>query len=681
MTIYYPATALVESMRLASGSALSGGTLSAFLAGTSTATNMFTDKSGTSAGSVLTLNSRGEPEVSGAAVVIWLDDTLEYKFVLKDSSGATIWTVDNYSRGLGDILREVDTVSAMKAAPLSSGLAVRTRGYYAPGDGGGAEYLIKTAAAYGATPDEYGDHTLANGNIAVLQVEGTANIKQFGAKADGATDDTNSLEAALTAEKRVFVPTGTYILDNVSLPSDAEIIASRNAVFKLSSSSATKVLFNGDVNTNIYIEGGQFNNNEVVNSVAIQFAGTGLKAFRCHHLGGTGAQMFFSLNGSASQVEIAYCTGNASRFFVLTGGTTSATSDVWVHHCYASNVTGDFVEINCPSGTARRWNVSHNIVDTCGRDNVGTGFGVGASGGTGYIDGLTIAFNHFRDVDNQSIHIEDGAKNVDIIGNQIYGNGANSTASITNPCGIYVAATAASNRQISNVTIRGNKIIGLGDMNRGIFCGGSYDITNIIVDGNTIDAFDDYGIYMSSLIKQGQVINNSSRKGTGSASGIRVDGTNVQVGFNRFSDNAGYGIDVIAGTNIQFIKNQMKNNTSGRINGMNNGASMDWSLQSEAVTSNRTITGTQNNIDPLDEEVITVTSASSVPQITGVLAKPNGELYIVNATGSVTFDLMHENTSSTDVNRFITTSGADITLAVGKVAHFKYINTRWRQLQ
>ena len=77
------------------GAPLSGGTVSAYLAGTTTATAMYTDSAGTSAGEVITLNSRGEPEVSGNAVMIWLDNAITYKFVVKDAAGTAIRTFDD----------------------------------------------------------------------------------------------------------------------------------------------------------------------------------------------------------------------------------------------------------------------------------------------------------------------------------------------------------------------------------------------------------------------------------------------------------------------------------------------------------------------------------------------------------------------------------------------------------
>jgi len=81
------------------GEPLVGGTISSFAAGTTNTQNMFTNSAGNSAGSLITLNSRGEPEVSGTTTAIFLDDSLSYKFVLKTSAGTSIYTVDNITVG------------------------------------------------------------------------------------------------------------------------------------------------------------------------------------------------------------------------------------------------------------------------------------------------------------------------------------------------------------------------------------------------------------------------------------------------------------------------------------------------------------------------------------------------------------------------------------------------------
>jgi len=74
-------------------------------------------------------------------------------------------------------------ISELITLNIEAGDFVSTKGYSSAGDGGAANYLVKSAADYGASPDEYGDHTLANGNIAVFQSENKINSRQLGIRA------------------------------------------------------------------------------------------------------------------------------------------------------------------------------------------------------------------------------------------------------------------------------------------------------------------------------------------------------------------------------------------------------------------------------------------------------------------------------------------------------------------
>lgn len=70
------------------GAPLAGGKLYSYEAGTTTPTPTFTDQSGTAANTnPIILNANGEADV-------WIKSG-SYKFVLQDSTGVTLWTVDN----------------------------------------------------------------------------------------------------------------------------------------------------------------------------------------------------------------------------------------------------------------------------------------------------------------------------------------------------------------------------------------------------------------------------------------------------------------------------------------------------------------------------------------------------------------------------------------------------------
>lgn len=117
-------------------------------------------------------------------------DVPSYQQVLDIVNGGTV-TVTT---------QEYDSVADMVLTSLSDGTLANTRGYYSANSEGAGTYLIMTASAFltqfGVTADELGHHTLANGNVAALIVNGVVDLYAYGAKLDGVTDDSASIAAA-----------------------------------------------------------------------------------------------------------------------------------------------------------------------------------------------------------------------------------------------------------------------------------------------------------------------------------------------------------------------------------------------------------------------------------------------------------------------------------------------------
>lgn len=66
-------------------------------------------------------------------------------------------------------------------------------------------------------------------------VQGYLSVKSFGALGDGSTDDTAAIQAAVTAAagKQLYVPKGTYMIDEITISNVVSIVCDPEAVFKL----------------------------------------------------------------------------------------------------------------------------------------------------------------------------------------------------------------------------------------------------------------------------------------------------------------------------------------------------------------------------------------------------------------------------------------------------------------
>lgn len=537
-------------------------------------------------------------------------------------------------------------------------------------------------------------------------------VKDFGATGDGTTDDSAAVTAWLTeiaAGAIGYANPGTYIVEACPLLSSTRIIGAgrTQSIFKLKASATTKhILKTTAARTNIAIEGVGFDCNNVADSVALYADRvTGLRVSGCRFTSKYGVYLI----GATSDVQVHGNTFDANNYAVIVEPS-STTADVSVVGNTFKNCTNDGVEINCPTGSAKNWAIAGNTFDTLGSNVVAGGFGVGASGGTSYIDGLTIIGNTFYRCDHQAVHIEDGCRNVTVKGNTMLDCGYNSAQ--TDCAGVYVAATFA-NRGISNVVVEGNTIKGVADMQYGVFVGGSEPMTGVVVRGNVIEEALTYGILLPSVLTGFTVADNVIYNGAGPA--IRQAASKGVVSGNVCFDNQTpktqtYGIEINTGADVNYIGNMLKDNLTGaflvtsagtrnRFIGNVEGANTAITIETENKTMldatetengigvpvklNATdvlgISGTVNNQAIGVTQVLTVTSAASTPQLTGLVARPGTEIIIVNNSGA-SFDIMHQNASSTDVNRFILKAGADLTLTSGQARRFFYSAvSRWNE--
>jgi hypothetical protein len=159
-----------------SGDPLTGGKLYSYEAGTTTPKTTYTTAAGNVAhANPIILDSAGRV----ATGEIWLTANENYKFVLADSSDATIATWDNITGING-------TGIASNAANVA----------YDPAGTGAVATTVQA------------------------KLRQTVSVKDFGAVGDGFADDSTAFYNAAVAGAKVYVPAGTYRVTVLNLPSD-----------------------------------------------------------------------------------------------------------------------------------------------------------------------------------------------------------------------------------------------------------------------------------------------------------------------------------------------------------------------------------------------------------------------------------------------------------------------------
>lgn len=121
-------------------------------------------------------------------------------------------------------IRTFNSVEEMKASnTLKAGALAKTLGFYAAGDGGGADYVITNDIGEDET-DEASIIALQNELYAKLLIKDYINVKQMGAKGDSETDDTEILQKAINISRKIVIPKGVFVVSkSLSLKDNAVI--------------------------------------------------------------------------------------------------------------------------------------------------------------------------------------------------------------------------------------------------------------------------------------------------------------------------------------------------------------------------------------------------------------------------------------------------------------------------
>ena len=383
-----------------------------------------------------------------------------------------------------------NSVAEMRASETAlAGRPCVTLGYYQPNDGGGSVYLIRAKTDNDA--DDGGSIlVLDNGNVAELLVDGEVNVKQFGAKGDGTTDDLNPITKSIDLYSTIRIPDGKFYVSNSIFvnKSHKKILLSKNAYIftgeKTTSTGGTLQIIGAQImagNTpksedeitsyieDIYISGGHIYNEDK-----------------------TGADNVIGM-GTVKDCIIENVT-------IDRGGRKGITAQYGGKNIKIKNCTIR----NCMCGISIEHFGSDIIID----GNTITNISVGATNNYYLNDGIyadiqtTIVNNYIRDINNAGIYVM-GDEESKITGNTIKsckhgilvskGNAriANNNITENTESGILFA-------EAKNVTVIGNKI---SDTLAPLRCNNKTQSTNAYVMNNYLSGIT-YGL---TLINTGVV--------------------------------------------------------------------------------------------------------------------------------------------------------------------------------
>ncbi len=210
--------------------------LKAYEQGTTTPKNIATDSSGSTLLAKAQLDVEGFPITTGGARFIPHIDGDYDLWLFPTASDAdnnvtanAIQLADNIDPPAEfDAKQNLKWFNSVADMVASTNLAIGDKalvlGYYSPGDGGGNIFEIVASGTGTADGGSYIDLTGISGQAKGLFVDGVVNVRQFGAKLDGVTDDSDAVNSAIAFGKIIMVPSGTCLIGSpISLSSNKSL--------------------------------------------------------------------------------------------------------------------------------------------------------------------------------------------------------------------------------------------------------------------------------------------------------------------------------------------------------------------------------------------------------------------------------------------------------------------------
>jgi parallel beta-helix repeat protein len=395
-----------------------------------------------------------------------------------------------------------------------------------------------------------------------------ADVRAFGAKGDGVTNDTVAFAAALVEKRSVYVPptTSGFVVDNLTVPASSRLFGDGDAsLIKSPPTSINRLLLVGG--NNVLIEGlnilGNSASQQSASSGPLIEAGVVSDLVIRDNLIRNAPRHAIALNGSNGVLVQGNRIFNQYHGAGVLCSATLVSSNISV----VGNHIRDSQWANVHSfGGVTEWIIADNILDGSGRGSGSLVGGEIADNITSYLDvvdnvNVTISGNVLKRSRNNGIHIN--GINLTIVGNVVEdplqhgifvaggGEPPRDSFGVTVANNVVRYATVGTQRGILVRNTRTGTVTGnvLRNCYDGIELQGSSassaQVDGITIMGNSYEGGTHFGVWFRDYVKNTIVVGNSFDFGGAAAQVFRPDFgasgltlTDQVIGLNRIVDGA-----------------------------------------------------------------------------------------------------------------------------------------------
>ncbi|MFC5649389.1 right-handed parallel beta-helix repeat-containing protein [Paenibacillus solisilvae] len=372
------------------------------------------------------------------------------------------------------------------------------------------------------------------------------NVKsnKFGAAGNGKKNDTAAIQLALNQAKKsgggvVYLPEGTYVVsNNLYIYSGTKVMGARAKITKTNTKADFAVLVIAAGQHNVVVEGLWLNNTQTAGNISIDIHKNVNNVWIMNNtFTGIHSQAINMNNPGIEHVQISGNHFEKVSYGLLTNKMAVSIKDIRVINNQFIDIYSDAIELNHPgqaNEAEEHFVIAGNYISVpkgLGKSKM-AGFGIGIAGA----DNITITGNVIEKTRYEAIHIEGGAKYLNIIGNII--DGVENDPDVNLNSGIYIIDG-------SFITISGNNIHHAYNYGIHLEYAVNHNAKNIIISDNTVtESRKGGGIRIAGMSVDSNLILSQNIVTNNTGDGIQVDGSirNLKITDNIVNDNSRYGL-------------------------------------------------------------------------------------------------------------------------------------------